>query len=131
MVILEENLKKYAERAADVLAEFQKHEKSNLKSPEEAAEEMLESEKDLKSIEGKFNLNSMDILYNYIKVKYPKDGSSHKVEKLLNILKVFSEKKDEKSVAESKAVYQQLVLEIKKLEDDIIKTHSEYQRKFT
>lgn len=128
---LEEDVKKYAERAAQVLLEFSRHERSNLKPPEEAAKELIESEKNLKSVEAKFNVNSMDILYNYMKVKYPAFGVSKKVEKLIKILKALSDKDNGKSRKEGKAVYKQLIVEMRKVEDNIKANNPDYQKKIT
>lgn len=127
---LDDDLKKYAERAGEILLEFSNQERSNLKPPEEAAKELIESEKNIKSIEAKFNVNSMDILYHYIRSKYPEQGKSERVEKLITILKVLSDKEDDKSIKEAKAVYQQLIEEMKKVEDQIVKKNPEYKRKF-
>ncbi|MBU1078714.1 MAG: hypothetical protein KKH98_15550 [Spirochaetes bacterium] len=128
---MEDDIKKYAERAGDILAEFTKAEKSKLKSPEDAAKDLLESEKNLKTIEAKFNVNSMDILYTYIKKKYPEEGSSEKIEKLIKILKMFTDKEDERSLAESKAVYQQLMMEMQSLEENIKSNNPGYQKRIT
>lgn len=128
---MEDDIKKYVERAADLLAKVSKQQKSNLKSPEEAAKELIESKKNLKTIKSKFQTNSIDILYNYIKSKYPDDGTSENAEKLIEILKRFSVREDEKAIQELELVYQQLILEMQKIENKIQASHPEYKKKFT
>lgn len=127
---MEEDIKKYAERAGDVLVEFFNREKSNLKPPEEAAKELVESEKNLKSIESEFLSNSVDILYNYIKYKYPDEGFSENAEKLIAILKGISGKDDEETLKKTKLVYRQFVAEMQVVEDNIQAKHPEYKKKF-
>ncbi len=127
---MEEDIKKYAERAGDVLVKFFNQEKSKLKSPDEAAKDLIESEKNLKSIESKFLSNSVDILYNYIKFKYPDEGFSENAEKLIAILKGISGKDDKETLKKTKLVYQQFVAEMQVVEDNIQAKHPEYKKKF-
>ena len=127
---MEDDLLKYAERAGDILADFSKQQKANLKPPEEAAKELLESEKNLKTIESKFLANSIDILYDYIKFKYPKESVSENAEKLMTILKALSGKEDDESIVQSKSIYQQLVNEMQIIEDRIQKKNPDYKKKF-
>ena len=129
---MEEDLIKYAERAGDVLVEFSKQQqKIKLKPPDEAAKELLESEKNIKSVESRFLANSVDVLFNYIKLKFPNESTSKSAEKLLTILKSISGKDDKESIEKSRIIYQQLILEMQKIEDKIQAKHPEYKKKFT
>ena len=130
---MEEDLVKFAERAGDVLVEFSKQQQAKLKPPEEAAKDLLESEKNIKSVESIFLSNSVDILYNYILMKFPDEAASNSknVEKLLVILKGISGKEDKDSTEKSRIVYKQLIIEMQKIEDKIQANHPEYQKKIT
>jgi hypothetical protein len=128
---LDKELLKFAERAGDVLVEFSRQEKKNLKAPDEAAKDFLEKGKNLKSIEAKFMTNSIDVLYNYLKYKYPREAGSEKAEKLITILKGLADKEDEDSLNKTKLVHQQLVAEMQNVENRIKGKNPDYKKKFS
>ncbi|MDD5065824.1 MAG: hypothetical protein PHF84_02130 [bacterium] len=125
-----EDLSKFIERATDVLAKFAEREKAGLPKPEEAAKMLLESEKNLQAIESRFNVNRLEIMYQYLKMKYPDAAISDTAEKLIKILKVLSEKEDRESAAKTHLIHEQLILELKKIEDKVLAQFPDYQRKF-
>lgn len=127
---MNEDIKKYVDRAADVLGAFVEKEKKNLLKPEDAAKLLIESEKNLKSIESKFNVNRVEILFQYIKTKYPDLVISEKIIKLIQLLKGLSQMPDPESLLKAEQIYQQLILEMRQVEDQIKLQHPEYQRKF-
>ena len=127
---MNEDIKKYVDRAADVLGAFVEKEKKNLLKPEDAAKLLIESEKNLKSIESKFNVNRVEILFQYIKTKYPDLVISEKIIKLIQLLKGLSQMPDSESLLKAEQIYQQLILEMRQVEDQIKLQHPEYQRKF-
>jgi hypothetical protein len=124
-----EDLSKFIERATEVLAKFAEKEKADLPKPEEAARMLLESEKNLGAIESRFNVNRLEIMYSYLKFKHPDLAVSEKADKLLKILKALAEKEDEESRARSSLVYDQLLLELKGIEDTVLSRFPEYQKK--
>jgi len=127
---MEEDLKQYIERATDILVEFSKKEKDHLKPPEQAAKELLESEKNLKTVESKFQTNSIDVVYHYLKEKYPEEAANDNVEKMLTVLKSIAGKEDKKSLDKIRLVYTQLIAEMKTIEDRIQSQYPEYIKKF-
>lgn len=122
-------LDKYIERAADVLIAFANKEKQNLPSTDDAAKVLLQSKEDLHSVEVKFSVNSIDIIYQHLKNKYPDIAASEKVDKLLKLLKSLSDKEDADSLSKAKLVYSQLYLEVQYLENKISAEHPEYKHK--
>lgn len=124
-----EDLNKFIERATDVLAEFAQKEKAGLPKPDEAARVLLESEKNIPSIESKFNANRLEIIYSYLKFKYPEAVSSENAEKLIRILRALSGKEDASSVSKMNLAYHQLLLELKKIEDGLTERFPGYQKK--
>lgn len=124
-----EDLDKFIERATDVLAKFAEREKAGLPKPEDAARLLLESEKNLPSIESKFNANRLEIIYGYLKFKYPEAVSSDNADKLIRILRALSGKEDASSVSKMNLAYHQLLLELKKIEDGLAERFPGYRKK--
>lgn len=126
----QEDLKKYAMRAGEVLANFAIKSKQQLKPVDKAAEEFLESQKNLKQIEAKFNANSIEIIYNYLKQKYKEIEFLERTDKLIKALKIYAEKNDNESITKSQLIYKQIIEDIKELEKEIIKIDPGYIPKF-
>ncbi len=125
-----EEEKKYAQRAGEVLAEIFNDNQQRLKPPEEAAKELLESEKDINKIESQFNLNSIEILYKYLREKYPVETQNQKLVSLIGELKTLSSKNDNISTSKAKLIYLQIINIFRTIEAEIVKKHPEYTKKF-
>lgn len=130
MKLENEELKKFAQRAGEVLANFALQNFKKLKPAEKAAEEFIQSQKDLKYIEARFNANSIEIIYNYLKRKYKEIEFPEKLTKMVNALKIYSEKNDPESLEKSNLIYKYIIEELKKIEKEIIKIDQNYIPKF-
>jgi hypothetical protein len=122
-----EELKKFAQRAGEVLANFAIKNLKNLKPVDKAAQEFIESQKDLKFIEAKFNANSIEIIYNYLKRKYKEIEFPEKLDKMVMALKFYAEKNE---IEKSNLIYKAITEELKKIEKEIIKIDNKYIPKF-
>ncbi|MBN1899126.1 MAG: hypothetical protein JW827_10135 [Spirochaetes bacterium] len=126
----EDDLKKYAERAGEVLANFAVQKKKKAKSVDEAAQEFIEGQKNFKYIEPLFNANSVEIILKYLKKRYQQIDFPERTEKLIKALRVYSEEKTDESLAKAKKLYQQIIEDMKGIEKNILKEDKEYKPKF-
>ncbi len=124
------DLKKYAVRAGEVLAKFAAQKLKEVKPVDKAVEEFIESQKNLKYIEAKFNANSIEIIYNYLKQKYKKIDFPERTDKLIKALKIYAEKKNDEATIKAKLIYSQIVEDIKEIEKKIVTIDHKYVPKF-
>ena len=125
-----EESKQYAQRAGEVLAAIFDDNKKTLKPAEEAAKDLLESEKNLEKIESQFNLNSIEIMYKYMREKYPVETQNSKLISLINEMKKLNNANDTVSISKSKIIYLQIIKLFREIEDKIKEKHPDYTKKF-
>ncbi len=125
-----EESKQYAHRAGEVLAAIFDDNKKRLKPVDDAAKELIESEKDLSKVESQFNLNSIEIIYKYMREKYPIEAQNKTLISLITELKNLTTQSNDIAVSKSKIIYLQIVKAFRKIEDKIAEKHPNYKKKF-
>jgi|GEM_PF-2897204 len=125
-----DELKKYAERAGEVLAQYAIKKRKEAKPVDKAAQELVDSQNDLKDIEPLFNANSIAIIYSYMKQKYPTVEPPDKSDELVKALKVYAEMNTKESLEKAMLIHEQLIENLKEFERKIISIDAKYKPKF-